>query len=130
MAEISQTRRRFLRTLIVAVPGAWFLHRFFSMSVPAQKLLATVADKDLPQRGALVFRQQRFALLREGGEVYALSLVCTHLGCTLNVTENQLSCPCHGSIFERSGTVSRGPADRPLPRLRLQRQQDSWLVYG
>ncbi|MDY0189965.1 MAG: Rieske (2Fe-2S) protein [Desulfuromonas sp.] len=106
------------------------MQRFFSVSAPREKLLATVADKDLPQRGALVYRQQRFALMREGGEVYALSLVCTHLGCTLNVTESNLSCPCHGSTFLRSGEVSRGPADQPLPRLRLQRQQDSWLVYG
>jgi len=115
---------------VVGLPSAWLLKRFFSAPAVAEKLLAVVEDRRIPQRGALVYRQQRFAIIREGGDVYALSLVCTHLGCTLNVTDSMLSCPCHGSTFVRSGAVSRGPADKPLPRLRLQRRRDSWLVYG
>ncbi|MBW2186048.1 MAG: Rieske (2Fe-2S) protein, partial [Deltaproteobacteria bacterium] len=84
----------------------------------------------VPGRGALVYRQQRFALIREEGTVYVLSLVCTHLGCTLSVTPKGLSCPCHGSVFDRFGVVLKGPADKALPRLELQQQGKDWLIYG
>ncbi|OQY16245.1 MAG: hypothetical protein B6I36_10605 [Desulfobacteraceae bacterium 4572_35.1] len=129
MAKFSQKRRRFLRTLIFALPGVYLLQRFFAVPAPKRKLVATVADAKIPQRGALVYRQQRFAIIREGAEVYALSLVCTHLGCTLNVTSSKLSCPCHGSVFDRSGDVTHGPADKALPRLSLQRDKEQWLVF-
>ncbi|EAT14296.1 ubiquinol-cytochrome c reductase iron-sulfur subunit [Desulfuromonas acetoxidans] len=130
MARFSQKRRGFIQTLIVGGISGWGLFRFFSASKSQETLLATVEDKRIPERGALVFRQQRFALIREQGHVYALSLVCTHLGCTLTVTSTELSCPCHGSTFDRHGEVTRGPADRPLPQLRLVRRADSWQVYG
>jgi Rieske Fe-S protein len=47
----------------------------------------------------------------------ALSLVCTHEGCGVDITTStQLDCPCHLSRFDGNGNVVRGPADRPLPR--------------
>lgn len=130
MAKFSQKRRRFLRKLIVSISGLWLLQRFLSTPKTPETLLATVGDETIPERGALVYRQQRFALIRKQGEVYALSLVCTHLGCTLSVTPQELICPCHGSTFDRYGVVTRGPADQSLPRLRLQRQGDQWLIYS
>lgn len=49
-------------------------------------------------------------------EVVALSSVCTHLGCSVDLPAgNQLSCPCHGSAFDAAtGAAIRGPASRPL----------------
>ena len=113
-----------------SISGLWLLQRFLLSPKKPEILLATVPDEKIPERGALVYRLQRFALIREHGEVYALSLVCTHLGCTLAVTPQELTCPCHGSTFDRYGVVTRGPANVSLPRLRLQRQQNQWLVYS
>ena len=48
--------------------------------------------------------------------IYAMSAVCTHLGC-LTVWRPELgivACPCHGSKFTRDGTKIEGPAPRPL----------------
>lgn len=45
-----------------------------------------------------------------------LSPVCTHRGCTVEAQGEHLVCPCHGSTFDRSGAVVRGPAERPLRR--------------
>lgn len=47
----------------------------------------------------------------------ALSPVCTHQGCIVNIQGAELVCPCHASAFDREGRVLRGPAERPLRRL-------------
>ncbi|HEX5337058.1 MAG TPA: ubiquinol-cytochrome c reductase iron-sulfur subunit [Gallionella sp.] len=40
--------------------------------------------------------------------------VCTHLGCVPNRNENGWLCPCHGSVYDNSGRVVKGPAPRNL----------------
>jgi cytochrome b6-f complex iron-sulfur subunit len=52
---------------------------------------------------------------------YALSAICTHLGCmtTWSADQNQIACPCHGSKFNVDGVKTAGPAPRPLPWLRV-----------
>jgi cytochrome b6-f complex iron-sulfur subunit len=52
---------------------------------------------------------------------YALSAVCTHLGCltTWAPEQNRIVCPCHGSKFSVEGAKIEGPAPRPLPWLRV-----------
>jgi nitrite reductase/ring-hydroxylating ferredoxin subunit len=44
----------------------------------------------------------------------ALSPICTHLGCTVEIQGERLVCPCHGSTYDREGRVLRGPAERAL----------------
>lgn len=48
----------------------------------------------------------------------AFSPLCTHLGCAYQWEgrQKQFSCPCHGSVFSKTGTVIQGPASRPLDR--------------
>jgi Rieske Fe-S protein len=62
----------------------------------------------------------RVALYRDpGGELHALSSVCTHMACDVgwNDQEKVWDCPCHGSRFSPAGDVIRGPAARPLPKV-------------
>ncbi|HEY9624750.1 MAG TPA: cytochrome b6-f complex iron-sulfur subunit [Crinalium sp.] len=47
---------------------------------------------------------------------YGINAVCTHLGCVVpwNNSENKFICPCHGSQYDSTGKVVRGPAPLSL----------------
>jgi cytochrome b6-f complex iron-sulfur subunit len=60
-------------------------------------------------------------IVRNDTGLYALSTVCTHLGCTPNwlPAENKFKCPCHGSGYYMTGVNFEGPAPRPLERFKI-----------
>jgi cytochrome b6-f complex iron-sulfur subunit len=60
----------------------------------------------------------------------ALDIKCTHKGCDLTYAkdEKQLLCPCHGSTFDLSGAVVKGPATRPLNYYHAELQGDEVMV--
>lgn len=62
--------------------------------------------------------------------IYALSTICTHLGCPPNWLggEAKFKCPCHGSGFYISGINFEGPAPRPLERFKISLGDDGQLV--
>ncbi|MBW4495528.1 MAG: FAD-dependent oxidoreductase [Oscillatoria princeps RMCB-10] len=69
---------------------------------------------------------QVFAVADGGKE--AISLTCTHQGCTVGMrADGQFHCPCHGAVFDASGKVVRGPAERDLPRFKVIQQQSGEL---
>jgi cytochrome b6-f complex iron-sulfur subunit len=61
---------------------------------------------------------------------YALSVTCTHLGCTPNYlsAESKFKCPCHGSGFRVTGVNFEGPAPRPLERVRVALAEDGQIL--
>ena len=69
-------------------------------------------------------------VVRSAEGFYALSAVCTHLGC-LTAWKPELgiiACPCHGSKFDKDGTKISGPAPRPLPRFSMVLDDQGQLV--
>ncbi|MBN8655684.1 MAG: ubiquinol-cytochrome c reductase iron-sulfur subunit [Anaerolineae bacterium] len=58
----------------------------------------------------------------------ALSLTCTHLGCTLEPVSNGFACPCHNSAFDAEGNVTQGPAVKPLRALRIEITAENKLI--
>ncbi|MBI3817147.1 MAG: ubiquinol-cytochrome c reductase iron-sulfur subunit [Planctomycetes bacterium] len=60
---------------------------------------------------------------------FALSTVCTHLGCTPNwlLAESKFKCPCHGSGFQPTGVNFEGPAPRPLERFAIRLADDGQI---
>lgn len=56
-------------------------------------------------------------LIRQGGDIRAISAVCTHLGGPLDegkIEGDTVTCPWHGSVFcLRDGRVLHGPATAP-----------------
>ncbi len=61
-----------------------------------------------------LFEDQQVVVVREKQGFAAISLVCTHLGCTVRTSDAGFECPCHGSQFDNFGEVTGGPAPKPL----------------
>lgn len=121
MENISQSRRQFITKLVMLLASGGLLLRYLTpRSSRKRQVLVSCASADVPHNGALVFSKERLALLRDVSGLYALSLVCTHLGCTVTVSAHELACPCHGSTFDRQGRVMQGPADRSLRRFDVE----------
>ncbi len=139
----SLSRRGFLSTLGVAwtsfaaacAAGAVATNRFMFPNVlfePPQTFKAGFPEDYLT--GAVDTRYKEafgvFIVREDGGAIYALKAVCTHLGCTPNwlEAENKLKCPCHGSGFYRTGINYEGPAPRPLERYRIVLAEDGQIL--
>lgn len=69
-----------------------------------------------------------YVLALDGGEFVALSPICTHLGCTVDLSDDRLVCPCHGSTYDRAGRVLVGPAERDLRRFPVLATNDGMLI--
>jgi cytochrome b6-f complex iron-sulfur subunit len=77
--------------------------------------------------GATFLEDKRVYIVREQSAFFAISAVCTHLGCTVklvNANGREFHCPCHGSKYRGDGTNYAGPAPRPLVWHELQVSPD------
>lgn len=86
----------------------------------------TVSNKWKDQFGVWIVHTDQY----EGRNLlFALTSVCTHLGCTPNWLdgEQKFKCPCHGSGFYITGVNFEGPAPRPLERAGLRIAEDGML---
>lgn len=131
MADHPQTRRRFIAKVVSFIAFLLAItHYLTPRKTSKRKLILSAKSVDVPLNGALVYKNERVALMRNVKEISALSLECTHLGCTVLVTENGFSCPCHGSRFNAAGAVIVGPAIKPLVKLSLVVEEGIVKVYG
>ncbi len=136
------TRRSFLSTLAVAwisfsaiVLGSVLgLVRFLFPNVlfePPQTFRAGFVDEYTVGEVSTRWKDQFGVwIIREEEQVYALSTVCTHLGCTPNWLEadRKFKCPCHGSGFRMTGINFEGPAPRPLERYSISLGDDGQIL--
>lgn len=67
--------------------------------------------------------------LLSDGTLVAVSLLCTHVCCTLEFvgSANEFACPCHGSIFDSAGRVLQGPAVVDLPQVQLRTDANGYV---
>ncbi|HET7580593.1 MAG TPA: ubiquinol-cytochrome c reductase iron-sulfur subunit [Bacillales bacterium] len=101
--------------------------KFYDTGLKASKLTdmpqqVKFTEKNI-QDGWYKFDQKKEVFLfKEKDEIYALSPVCTHLGCLVHWStkppySNRFLCPCHGSRYTKKGINVAGlPATAPLHR--------------
>jgi len=56
--------------------------------------------------------------------------VCTHMGCVPSRDGAGWKCPCHGSLFDESGRVARGPAPSNLEVPPYRFTADNVIIIG
>ncbi len=66
-------------------------------------------------------------IIHDKNGLRALSLTCSHLGCTIEQTNFGFQCPCHSSRYDLDGVVLKGPATTNLRKLRLAETADGNL---
>lgn len=126
MAELK--RRTFIKkiwTILGIVAGAELLVSFSGffgakrkpLSDDTQHLVDAGKVSSFQLNSVFPFRSGKFYLVRlSDGGFMALSLKCTHLGCSVmwNERKKEFLCPCHASSFDQFGEVINPPAPRAL----------------
>ena len=87
-------------------------------------------DERFKQRFAVWLVRAAYDEWGMAGGIYALSTVCTHLGCTPNwlEAEQKFKCPCHGSGYYKTGVNFEGPTPRPLERYAISLADDGQIL--
>ena len=117
---------------IAAVGGVRVLIGYFSPNVlfePPTRFRAGAPDS-YPVNSVTFVADQLVYIVRSQQGMWALSAICTHLGCITQwkPEANMIACPCHGSKFTKDGIRIAGPAPRPLPHLSLTLTVDGELL--
>jgi Rieske Fe-S protein len=100
-------RRDFLGLAALgSMAAALFFSLFGMLKLPKAAVSASPAKKfnvnlpeNLAEGEAFVPPGRNVAVFRDAEGVYAISTVCTHLGCIVKASQNGFDCPCHGSGF-------------------------------
>ena len=130
-------RRDFLNEItfaafgIAGIGSAVVTYRYLSPNVlfePPTKFRAGSPDL-YPLNSVSYLPDQQVYIVRTPEGFYAVSAVCTHLGCITQwkPEADQIACPCHGSKFKPDGTKIEGPAPRPLPHFLIALTLDGEL---
>ena len=124
-----ESRRKFLKKLwmglgllagaefIGVVAGFLFTGKGNKDKTEARKLIEAGPVDSFKPDSVTPFRGGRFFLARLGdGGFIAISLRCTHLGCSINWEEDKklFICPCHASSFNINGDILNPPAPKAL----------------
>ncbi len=132
-------RRHFLELVgtgslaIAAIGAVGLTGQFLSPNVllePSKKFKAGKVDS-YPLDSVTLDKEQKVYIVRgKEGYFYAVSAVCTHLGCITNWKSELgiIACPCHGSKFTKEGKKIEGPAPRSLPRFQISLDEQGQLI--
>ncbi|MCL4544808.1 MAG: Rieske 2Fe-2S domain-containing protein [Chloroflexi bacterium] len=100
----------------------------FTTEVPKRVPLGLTNGNTEPTGGAWI--------IKHSAQSYtAFDMHCTHLSCPYNWTGDNspngvFACPCHGSVFSKTGAVINGPAFIPLHKREVQAKGTEVLVGG
>lgn len=116
------SRRSFLSALSVgglSLTGLFGLFANFRFLKPTvdygmDKVFRVGLPEGIKVGTILTLEKDKVVVVHEQEGFAAISMVCTHLGCTVRSSGAGFECPCHGSQFDSRGFNTGGPAPRPL----------------
>ncbi len=91
------------------------LLRYLSFAEPTPpQVFVLDAPTAYPPGTATSVAEGRAFIKHDARGLYAINATCTHLGCLVKQSPAGFECPCPGSRYAASGTVTNGPATQPL----------------
>ena len=126
---VNEDRRKFLGvclgglTATAAVAAGYPVYRYLA---PLQKDNSAgqvvIPEQEVPAGSAKFFEyagSTAVMVRQQGGDLVALSAVCTHLGCIVQWEKEKQDflCPCHAGHYSPEGAVLSGPPPKPLAKL-------------
>lgn len=143
-------RKDFIKTCSVAIIGLPFASALLtscetlyyasnSLSADNNQIIVSLSEFQIVKKNRTVERD--FVLIQSANQGFPICLYktgenqftaalmkCTHRGCELNVGGGIYSCPCHGSEFDKTGTVMEGPADQDLKTFETSIKNDKIYI--
>jgi len=137
---LTTTRRVFLNILTGGIVGSllsWFLYPIVRFLIPPK---GDSQDPDVVQINAIEvpsgrskiinYKNTPTIVINTGQSLFALTAVCTHLGCIVQWDEasQEIVCPCHAAKYDLNGNVKSGPAPKPLTLVKSKIVDDKILI--
>jgi len=104
--------------LVFGIAGMMRLPKAAVLASPSKKFRVTLPET-LAAGEPFIPPGRAVAVFKDAEGIYAVSTICTHLGCVIKPNSEGFECPCHGSRFASNGEVTKGPAPRALPWLKV-----------
>lgn len=117
----------FASTLVLTLVGLVRSLMPWVSSEPSSKFKIGAA-RNYPKGAVKNFPEENVIVIRDEDGLFAISLICTHLGCVVTHEETGFICPCHGSLFTAMGELIKGPAPKGLNWLEVSRLPGGQLV--
>jgi Rieske Fe-S protein len=126
------SRRQFLLLTAGLAAGCQAVNDVGTPAARAPRIINAGATSNYAIDGVYSnFRGLGFFVIRRGDQLFALSAICTHRKCKLNVQrDHSFLCPCHGSTFDAAGHVTEGPAKRDLPMFPSYTNEQGQLIVN
>ena len=124
------SRRKFLKNIFIAssLPLTWL---WYSTSKRTTQVYSesnkTIIESDI--QNGITFHEN-FIITKNNSSMKIFSSKCSHLGCRITrMEENEFVCPCHGSRYNLSGDVIKGPAQKSLKLLQVEKDKNKIIIY-
>ena len=120
------SRKTFLKQLLtlLLIPLLFLLNELVIRSKKyglGKKIVEIPADLGI----GVSFFQEVIDVKKDSGAIQMFSSKCPHLGCQINkVNDGNITCPCHGSTFNKDGQILKGPASNSLTKLDFSKNEN------
>ena len=127
--SVFTARRQFIQlgfvTLGAAWLGTWLQTLLFpsgNTSQAAKPVSFPLNDLPVGETKTILYGGLPAMVLRTPEGLRAYSLICTHLGCTVQwqADKKQFYCPCHDGRYDAFGDVIAGPPPLSLEQIPVQ----------
>jgi cytochrome b6-f complex iron-sulfur subunit len=116
--------------ILSSLGALWGMLRIFKPNVYYEESLKFKIGKpeNFPEGTIRKIDEKNLFVFSDEGGIYAITAICQHLGCIVYTMEWGFQCPCHGSKYDKAGSVIAGPAPRGLPWFEITQGVDGSLI--